>query len=66
MITKLEVWSKCLSCGKPDFFPSFHDFVIKSGEDLNAEDLQTVKEYLKCLKRGLHRYLLAQDNSLSG
>jgi hypothetical protein len=55
MITKLELWGECLSHGELDSFPSLHDFVVKSGEDLNANMLQTIKKHLEGLKRGFFK-----------
>jgi hypothetical protein len=51
----MELWSKCLSHGKLDFFPTLHDFVVKPYEDLNADVLQTMKKHLKGLNRGFHK-----------
>jgi hypothetical protein len=63
MIAELELWGEHLSRGGLDSFPSLHDFVVKSGEDLDVDVLHTSKEHSEGLKRSLRKHFHEPDNS---
>jgi hypothetical protein len=55
IIAKLELWGKHLSRCELDSFPSLHEFVVKSGENLDVDVLQTMKKPLKGFNIGLRK-----------
>jgi hypothetical protein len=63
MIAKVEVWDKYLSHGELDSFPSLHNFMDKSSEDLDGDVLRTMTEHLECFKTGLRKYFPELANS---
>jgi hypothetical protein len=63
VIAKLNSWGERFGRGELDIFPSLHEFVVTSGEYLDTEVLQTLKDYLEVMKRGLPKYFLELINS---
>ncbi|CAM4388086.1 unnamed protein product [Caretta caretta] len=61
MVTKLKLWHKRLSRHELDSFPSLHDLVINSTNELDNDVLQIMKQHLESLRTDLCKYFLEQD-----
>ncbi|CAM2107587.1 unnamed protein product [Caretta caretta] len=63
MVAKLKLWHKRLSHRELDSFPSLHDLVINSTNELDSDVLQTMKQHLESLQKDLRKYFPEPDGT---
>ncbi|CAM2111828.1 unnamed protein product [Caretta caretta] len=63
MVAKLKLWHKRLSRHDLDSFPSLHNLVINSTNELDSDVLQTMKQHLESLQKDLRNYFPELDGT---
>ncbi|XP_065279750.1 zinc finger BED domain-containing protein 5-like [Emys orbicularis] len=63
MVAKLKQWHKRLSRHELDSFPSLHDLVINSTNELDSDELQPMKQHLESFQKDLRKYFPEPDST---